>query len=156
MRPLVNVPASSERVLYVFYDFENSQDTKHSDTTNEHVPKLVCLQQFCSKCENMSDIRQDCIQCGKRIHTFWDDPVGDMLIYLCESRPWAEKIVVIAHNAKAFDLHIILNRAVLMKWQVELITNGLKIICMRVEHLVFLDSIFSYPSPYVSCLKRLG
>jgi len=32
MRPLVNVPASSERVLYVFYDFEKTQDTKRSDT----------------------------------------------------------------------------------------------------------------------------
>jgi len=59
MRPLVNVPASSERVLYVFYDFETTQDTKRSDTTNKYVPKLVCLQQFCSKCENISDIRHD-------------------------------------------------------------------------------------------------
>jgi len=67
--------------------------------------------------------------------------VGDMLSYLCESRPWEEKIVVIAHNAKAFDLHFILNRAVLMKWQVGLIMNGLKFMCMRVEHLDFLDSV---------------
>ena len=55
------------------------------------------------------------------------------------------KIVVIAHNAKAFDLHFILNRAFLMKWQVELIMNGLKIMCMRVEHLVFLDSASFLP-----------
>ena len=115
MRPLVNVPASSERVLYVFYHFETTQDTKHSDMTNEHVPNLVCLQQFYSKCENISDIRKGCIQCGKRIHSFWDDTVGDMLSYLCEWRPCAEKIVAFAHNAKAFDLHLILNRAVLMK-----------------------------------------
>ena len=71
--------------------------------------------------------------------------MGDMLSYLCESRPWAENIVVIAHNAKAFDLHFILNRTVLMKWQVELIMNGLKIMCMRVERLVFLDSVSFLP-----------
>jgi len=63
MRPLVNVPASSEHVLYVFYDFETTQDTKRSDTSNEHVPNLVCLQQFCSKCENISDIEQ--------LHSVW-------------------------------------------------------------------------------------
>ena len=72
MRPLVNVPASSERVMYVFYDFETTHNTKLSDRTNEHVPNPVCLQQFCSKCENISDIEQDCIQCCKRIHSFWD------------------------------------------------------------------------------------
>jgi hypothetical protein len=127
MRPLVKVPDSSERVLYVFYDFETTHDTKRSDRTNEHVPNLVCLQQFCSKCENISGIEQDCVQCGKRIHSFWDDPVRDMLNYLCESRPWAEKMVVIANNAQAFDLQFILNRAILMKWEVELIMNGLKL-----------------------------
>jgi len=85
MRPLANVPASSQHVLYVFYDFETTQDTKLSDRTNEHVPNLVCLQQFCSKRKNILDKENDCIQCGKRIHSFWDDPVGDMLRYLCET-----------------------------------------------------------------------
>ena len=124
-----------------FRFFETTQDTKHSDRTTEHVPNLVCLQQFCSKCENISEIEQDCIQCGKRIHSFWDGPVGDMLSYLCESRPWAEKVFVIAQTAKVFDLHFIQNRAILLKCQVELIMNGLKIMCIRVEHLVFLDTV---------------
>jgi len=35
MRPLVNMPASSEHVLYVFYDFETTQDTKRSDKSND-------------------------------------------------------------------------------------------------------------------------
>ena len=72
-------------MLYVFYDFETTQDTKRSDRTNEQVTNLVCLQQFCSKCENIPDIEQDCIHCGKHIHSFCDDPAGDMLSYLSES-----------------------------------------------------------------------
>jgi len=44
----------------------------------------------------------------KRLHSFWDVPVGDMSIYLCESRPCVEKIIVIAHNARVFDIHFIL------------------------------------------------
>ena len=52
MPSLVNVPASSERVLYVFYDSETTQDTKRSDKTSVHIPNLVCLQHFCSKCED--------------------------------------------------------------------------------------------------------
>ena len=61
MRLLVNLPASNERVLYVFYYFETTQDTKESHRTNEHVPNLVCLQQFCSKCENIPALEPDCI-----------------------------------------------------------------------------------------------
>ena len=78
----------------------------------------------------MEDVGRDCVQCSKRKHSFWDDPFGDMVSYLCEPRPWANKIVAIAQNAKTFDLHFILNRAIFLKWQPELIMNGLKIICI--------------------------
>ena len=29
---------------YVFYDFETTENTKRSVRTNEHVPRLACLQ----------------------------------------------------------------------------------------------------------------
>jgi hypothetical protein len=73
----------------------------------------------------LQDAERDCEQFGKRKHSFWDDPVGDM------PRPLVKKFVAIAHNAKAFDLHFILNRAILLKWQTELFMNGLKIMCMK-------------------------
>jgi len=73
--------------------------------------------------------------------------VGELLTYLTEPRPWVNKIIVIAHNAKAFDLHFILNRALLLRWKPELIMNGQKIMCMRVEQLVFLDSVSFLPFP---------
>jgi hypothetical protein len=64
---------------------------------------------------------EDCERYGKRKHSFWDDPIGDLLSYLCEPRPWVSKVVAIAHNAKAFDSQFILNRAIQMKWKPELI-----------------------------------
>jgi hypothetical protein len=65
-------------------------------------------------------------------NTFWEeDPVGDLLIHLCKPRPWANKVVAIAHNAKAYDLHFILNKAMLLKWQHELIMNGQKIMSVK-------------------------
>ena len=79
MRPIVNVPASSERVRYVLYYFDTTQDTKRLDKTNVHVPNLVCLQQFCSK----SDKERDCVECSKGKHSSWEDTVGDMLSYMC-------------------------------------------------------------------------
>ena len=52
---------------------------------------------------------------------------------------------MIAQNAKAFTLHFILNRAIFFKWKVEQIMNGLKIMCVRIELLLFLDSISFLP-----------
>jgi hypothetical protein len=92
----------------------------------QHVPNLVCVQQFCSQCEDNPDIDQDCPQCGKRKHSFWEDPVGDLLTYLCKTRSWANRVIAIAHNAKAFDLQFILSRAIFLKWRPELIMNGIK------------------------------
>ena len=53
--------------------------------------------------------------------------------------------MVIAHNAKAFDLHFILDRAIFLKWKPKRILNGLKIICMTIEQLTFIDSISFMP-----------
>jgi len=98
MRPLKDaLPDASDKVLYVFYDFETTQNTHYSDKATLHVPDLVCFQQFCSQSEDAED-GVECVRCGQRRHTFLDDPVGDLLTYLCQPRPWANKIVAIAHN----------------------------------------------------------
>ena len=89
----------------------------------------------------------DCVRRGKRKHSIWEDPLGVLLSYLTEPRPWAYKIVAIAHNSKSFDLHFILNRAILLKCKPELIMNGLKIVFMKLEHLVFFDSVSFLPCP---------
>ena len=47
MRPLKDEAPPSDGVLYVFYDFETTQNTRFSDgDATLHVPNLVCLQQF--------------------------------------------------------------------------------------------------------------
>jgi hypothetical protein len=49
MQPLKDESLPSDGVLYVFYDFETTQNTRYSDgVATLHVPNLVCLQQFCS------------------------------------------------------------------------------------------------------------
>jgi len=102
------------------------------------------------------DISVDCDCCGKRRHSFFDDPVGDLLIYLCAPRPWCEKVVAIAHNAKSFDAQFILNIAILMKWQPKLILNGLKIICMQIQYLTFIDFVSFLPMPLRKLPEAFG
>ena len=135
MQPLKNVLPSNEGIHYIFYDFETTQNKRYSDTAKVHLPNHVFIQPFCSRYEGVDDCERDCEQCGIRKHSFWDDTLSDMLSYICEQRPWVNQVIAIAHNAKAFGLHFILNRAVLLKWRHELVMSGEKIIMMKVEHI---------------------
>ena len=117
MQPLKNVLPPGDGVLYVVYDLETTQDTRYTETAKEHVPNLMCIQQFCSGYEGFEDGERGCERFGIRKHAFWDDPVGDLIKYLSEPKPWLKQIIAIAHNAKAFDLHFILSRAVLLNWR---------------------------------------
>ena len=66
MSPLSDKAPLNDEVLYMFYDFETTQDTNCGDNSYEHVPNLVCVQQFCAVCEDDSDMDVDCRSCGKR------------------------------------------------------------------------------------------
>ena len=81
MKPLKNaLPPAGDKVLYVFYDFETSQNTEYADEAKLHVPNLVSVQQFCSRCEDAEDAC-DCVRCGTKRLSFWQDPVGELLSY---------------------------------------------------------------------------
>jgi hypothetical protein len=82
MAPLQDLVAPSNGTQYVLYDFETTQITHYSEKAKEHVPNLVYVQQFCSQCDDIADIEQDCPKCDKRKHSFWEEPVGD-LTYVC-------------------------------------------------------------------------
>jgi hypothetical protein len=90
----------SSKYMYVFFDIESSQDLERNQGSFEHVPNLLWAQQMCSKCETNEDLNIDCEQCGNRIHVFWQDPIDKFIEYLRENRPHADKIYVIAHNAR--------------------------------------------------------
>jgi hypothetical protein len=115
MQPLKNELPRSDNVLFVFYDFETTQDTKFSGNATEHIPNLACVQQFCSICEMQEEIEMDFERCGRRRHSFFDEPFFDLFSYLCELRPWCNKVVAIAHNGKALDSQFIPKRATLLK-----------------------------------------
>jgi hypothetical protein len=60
MQPLKNELPRSDKVLFLFYDFEITQDTKFSENASERISNLLCVQQFCSLCEMQDDIDIDC------------------------------------------------------------------------------------------------
>ena len=93
-----------------------------------------------SKCEAVDDLSVDCEQCGKRAHAFWQDPVGQFIDFLRRSRPFADKVNVISHNSRGYDLQFLLRRFLDLRWAPQLIVDGSKIFSMVVEYLHILDS----------------
>jgi hypothetical protein len=84
----------------------------------------------------------DCGRCGKRKYSFWTDSVGDLISHTFKFVSWADRVVCVAHNSKAYHLHFVLNRLVQMKMLPDLlIMNGQKIMCLKVENVTWLDSL---------------
>ena len=71
----------------------------------------------------------------------------DLLSYVTDHHTSDIKFVAIAHKAKAFEIHFILNRVILLKNKPELNLNGLKIVCMKMDHIFYLDSVSFLPWP---------
>jgi len=90
------LPPASDNVLYVFYDFETTQNDEYTAEAKLHLPNLVCEQQFCAWCDDVE--MGDCVLCGKRKHSFWQDPVEELLTYRIETRPWPNKIIAHHHH----------------------------------------------------------
>ena len=93
MRPLKNEPPKSENVLFVFYDFETTQDTQLTASATVHIPNNVCIQQFCALCEKEPDSDVDCVRCGTRRHALSDDPVGDLLAFCVSSASGVRRLL---------------------------------------------------------------
>jgi hypothetical protein len=125
----------SNRFMYVFFDTECTQDLEKRDGSFEHAPNLICAKQMCSKCETSDDLSIDCEQCCKRVHVFWQDPIGKFIDYLLLSRPFADKLYVISHNSRGYDAQFILRRFLELRWIPKFIMDGTKILSMCVEHL---------------------
>ncbi|GFG28666.1 hypothetical protein Cfor_10403, partial [Coptotermes formosanus] len=62
MTPLRNKLRSSHYVLYVFYGFETTQDTRFTQTATRHIPNLDCIQKFCDQCDNQPHANIDCVR----------------------------------------------------------------------------------------------
>jgi len=66
--------------MCVFFDTECTQEFEKTDGSFEHIPKLICAQQICCKCEAVVDLSVDFTHCGKRTHVFWaEDHVGKLI-----------------------------------------------------------------------------
>ena len=97
------------------------------DTSFKHAPNMTCVQQLWAVCEDDTNVEGDCQRCVKRNHSLWTHSVGELFPYVFKSRSWAERILTISCNDKAFELHFVLNLLVRMKLLPELLIMKVRI-----------------------------
>ncbi|XP_052131334.1 uncharacterized protein LOC127751597 [Frankliniella occidentalis] len=144
----------------VFYDIETTQcdPVEGKANTFEHKPNLLVSQAVCDDCTNVPGNDHFCTVCKTRQQVFHnlDDPdanvMGLFLDYLQSFGP-KTSVLIVAHNAKAFDAIFVLQELVKRDLKPDLILNGAKILCMKIGNWKFIDSLMFLPMP-LSCMPK--
>lgn len=145
----------SEKILYVFYDFESTQSESYSeiDGASLHKANLCAAQQTCDSCSDSDDISIPCVSCGPRQFTFESENcVESFMQYLTKINRKFNKVIVIAHNMQGYDGHYCLrymynnNHSWAIK-EDSLVINGTKILKMASGRFLFIDSLNYFMTP---------
>jgi DNA polymerase type B, organellar and viral len=138
----------NDEVLYVYYDFESRMDenVEGSSTKFKHIPNLCVAFQRCKDCPDIKDqieIENECSNCGVRKHIFErENTLNDFFGYLMNIDGKFNSVIVIAHNARSYDGHFML-QAILENRNDDpsIIVNGSQIIAMSFTRYRFIDSL---------------
>ncbi|XP_071104130.1 uncharacterized protein [Haliotis cracherodii] len=135
-------------VQYVFYDFECMQDT------GEHIPNLCVVQLGCGRCisEEEEALVEEVEVEGEEVKT--KKPKNTTTTTSVQKE---DRIYVIAHNARSYDLHLILKGlSPLLVTLPTKIRNGQQILQVTLGRLCFEDSLNFIPYPLKAFPKSFG
>lgn len=159
MRP-IGLSKKPGKIIFIFYDFETQQCTSvcGDASTRLHEPNLCVAQRVCEACCNNDSVSEPCEFCGQHEFIFRYNPVGELVKLAMEKIKGFSRTICIAHNAGGFDAQFILRYLIEEKktQYPSLIMNGTKIISMRLEKIVFLDSLNYFHMPLSALPKAFG
>ena len=152
IKPNENCPPSLEKTMFVFYDLETRQE-KQFDNAQLHEPNLCVYKQCCGNCINSTN--NNCDKCGVRLRVVMSNTSVKIFVSnLISLSKVYKKVVVLAHNGKAFDHQFIL-KYILEETNLtpKLIMRGTQIILMEVDNIKFIDSLNYFPMPLAALPK---
>jgi len=132
---------------FVVYDFESMLRLDRS-----HQPNLCVAHIVCGKCmtENMNE---EC-ECDRRREVFrGEDTLDQFVCWLLRQK----KVIALAHNGRAFDLHFIID--FLHRYGIkpsQIIQTGCKIMRLKVKDVLFLDTLNFLPMALAKLPKAFG
>ena len=151
IRPLKNKNDAEEgkNLQYIFYDFESML------IDNIHVPMLCVAHKVCDDCITFPMNSKEC-ECQRERKIFQGSNT------LKEFGDWVwngrkEKVIAMAHNAQAYDLHFIMQYVHDQGKKPSVILNKeKKILSMECENVKFIDSLNFLPMALAKLPKAFG
>ncbi|KAJ8685537.1 hypothetical protein QAD02_021330, partial [Eretmocerus hayati] len=142
--------------LFVFYDFEATQNTVYRQVgeSYEYIHKVdLCVaQSCCDACLHIDDMTYICNFCGPRQRTMSsENPVAELLDFVLREQTDLEQITAICHNSRSYDGQFILRELYdhhIVKGSdktPEVIANGRKIVRLTFGKVRFIDSLSYLP-----------
>lgn len=149
----------STHPIFGFYDFE-------AKSINEHEVICGVLQFACDECYDSSsnNVNTNCSYCGRNKYVYTSDScdvvssmMDDILIKCKKISNTEDNVYLIAHNARGYDAHFILRELLRRKiMNLNIITNGTKLLRVQVGNLVIIDSLCFLPMPLARLPKSFG
>ena len=145
-----HVSESRKKLLFIFYDFEATQETPvlggKSDEF-EHIVNYVVTKQRCEQCMECDDL-VECSSCGVRKHYFESDSaLQEFCEYVFTLNSLGKfEIRAVAHNSSGYDSQFIARHCFNHSCVPEkIISSGSKITYMQVRGVHFIDSFKFLP-----------
>lgn len=144
-----------EKELFLFYDFECTQDKPFVDDPSkyEHKPNLCAVQAACGVCSDTLSYDSVCENCGVQSRVFKSgDVVHELMTFIANIDKKFKTVTVIAHNMQGYDGHFCLRYMYTHRhvWRFDertMIMNGTKILKISVGRFTFLDSLNFFTVP---------
>lgn len=159
MKPVVLKDLNKTDVLYIFYDFEATQEKgiQDDETTKIHVPNFCATGTVCTNCIDRYSEIEGCRKCdAKKRKIFKTNVVGDFVDYVLQASKKFKSVRCIAHNS--YDLQFILQYLIHEKKYDPpgLVMSGTKIMCLTLKHFKFIDSLNFFHMPLAALPKAFG
>ncbi|KAF4523995.1 hypothetical protein B566_EDAN013837 [Ephemera danica] len=136
-------PPSDKDVMYVYWDSECTSDTPVSNDESDgyyHRKNLIYAQTTACRCEDSELDEQG------PLYEFIDDPLKELMDFLCIMSNQFKKIICIAHNTSSYNSHFILKYVLTtMTGKPKIILRGYQILCLEVNKRKFIYYIDYFP-----------
>ena len=144
--------ADPDKLKYIFFDFECTQDE------GLHEPNLCVVQKVCEECADQ-EFEEPCAVCGEeKQRVFRGEGCRDNFCTWLFENEENKHSICIAHNLKGYDSYFILQFLYDNVILPEVIMNGGKVMSLHVKEcdIKFIDSLNYFTMPLSKLPKAFG
>ncbi|MDI9312027.1 MAG: DNA polymerase [Limnohabitans sp.] len=157
------IEEDSKLKVIVTFDIESA--IVFEDNSHVHKPNLLISMTVCDECSlkklddssyccNICGIFENCFKSFNCVELFSDYIYNILNPVLLKSKTF---LYILAHNFRGYDGHFIMKDIFQRDFlNIETIMNGSKILCIKINNIIFLDSLSFFLQPLANLPKSFG